>query len=47
VRDGTEWRFAAFHNTRVRPIGRGPATVLIWAVTDKLWRIFAPRKEDA
>src|SRR5215204_5672880 len=47
VREGTEWRFAAFHNTRVRPIGSGAATFLIWALTDKLWRIFAPGKEGA
>jgi uncharacterized protein (TIGR02246 family) len=42
-----EWRFAAFHNTRVRPIGSGPAGFLIWALTDKLWRIFASGKEGA
>ncbi len=45
VREGDEWRFAAFHNTRVRPISKGAAGVLIWALTDKLWRVFAPRKE--
>ena len=42
VREGTEWRFAAFHNSRVRPIGSNAATFLIWALTDRLWRIFAP-----
>jgi len=47
VREGTEWRFAAFHNSRVRPIGRSATTFLIWALTDRLWRIFAPRKKDA
>lgn len=47
VREGAEWRFAAFHNTRVRPIGRSLATFLIWALTDRLWRIFAPGKKDA
>jgi uncharacterized protein (TIGR02246 family) len=47
VREGDEWRFAAFHNTRVRPIGRGPATFLIWALTDKLWRLFGAGKEGA
>jgi uncharacterized protein (TIGR02246 family) len=45
VREGDEWRFAAFHNTRVRPIGKGAAGVLIWALTDKLWRVFVTRKE--
>ena len=45
VREADQWRFAAFHNTRVRPIGRGASTFLIWAVTDRLWRIFGPRPE--
>ena len=47
VREGAEWRFAAFHNSRVRPIGNNAATFLLWAVTDRLWRIFAPGKEGA
>ena len=47
VREGDGWRFAAFHNTRVRPIGGGVRAFLIWAVTDRLWRIFGPREEDA
>jgi uncharacterized protein (TIGR02246 family) len=47
VREGTRWRFAAFHNSRVRPIGRSAATFLIWALTDKLWRIFASGKENS
>jgi uncharacterized protein (TIGR02246 family) len=47
VREGIEWRFAAFHNSRVRPIGGNVATFLIWALTDRLWRIFAPGKEGA
>ena len=47
VRDGTEWRFAAFHNSRVRPIGSNPAAFLIWAITDRLWRILAPGKKGA
>ena len=46
VRREDEWRFAAFHNTRVRPIGRGARGFLIWAITDRLWRTFGP-KEDA
>jgi hypothetical protein len=43
-RDGV-WRFAAFHNTRVRPIGRGPSTFLVWALTDLLWKLFARKRE--
>lgn len=45
VRRGGGWRFAAFHNTRVRPIGRGPATFLIWALTDLLWKVFARNRK--
>ena len=44
VRHEGEWRFGAFHNSRVRPIGSG-AGFLIWAITDKLWRLFAPGKD--
>ena len=41
------WRFAAFHNTRVRPIGLGARTFLLWAITDRLWRIFGPGRNGA
>jgi uncharacterized protein (TIGR02246 family) len=47
VREGAEWRFAAFHNSRVRPIGSNAATFLLWAVSDRLWRTFAPGNENA
>jgi uncharacterized protein (TIGR02246 family) len=47
VREDAEWRFAAFHNSRVRPIGSNAATFLLWAVTDRLWRIFAPGKKGS
>lgn len=38
VRDEGQWRFAAFHNCRIRPISSG-AGFLVWAVTDLLWKI--------
>ncbi len=38
VKQDGEWRFTAFHNARVRPIGRGLAAFLIWALTDFLWK---------
>jgi len=47
VCEGTEWRFAAFHNSRVRPIGSNAVTFLLWAVTDRLWRTFAPGKKGS
>lgn len=46
VRHGDEWRFAAFHNSRVRPINSG-AGFVVWALTDKLWRLFAPGRKNA
>lgn len=45
-RDG-EWRFAAFHNSRVRPIGRGFVTFLLWTFTDLLWKVFGPGRSNA
>jgi uncharacterized protein (TIGR02246 family) len=47
VREDAAWHFAAFHNSRVRPIGRSAVTFLIWALTDKLWRIFALGKRNS
>jgi uncharacterized protein (TIGR02246 family) len=38
-RDG-RWRFTAFHNSRVRPISGGIAAFLVWAITDRLWKVF-------
>lgn len=43
TRESGGWRLAAFQNTRVRPIGSNAATFLIWALTDLLWRVFAPK----
>jgi len=47
VKRAEGWRFAAFHNTRVRPIGLGARTFLLWAITDRLWRIFGPGRNGA
>jgi uncharacterized protein (TIGR02246 family) len=44
VRKGDGWRFAAFHNTRVRPISRGARGFLLWAITDILWKAFGPKE---
>ena len=41
------WRFAAFHNTRVRPIGHGVRSFFVWAITDRLWRAFGPGRNGA
>jgi uncharacterized protein (TIGR02246 family) len=45
IHDGNEWRFTAFHNNRIRPIGPGRSGIL-WLVTDWLWRQFGPRQRD-
>lgn len=37
------WRFASFQNTRVRHIGTGARSALLWLVTDQLWKWFGPR----
>ena len=44
------WSFVSFQNTRIRPIGAGAASALLWLVPDRLWRLLfrlsstAPRK---
>lgn len=37
-RDGA-WRLVAFHNARVRPVGRRLPETLLWLVTEPLWRL--------
>ena len=44
MRDGGEWRLAAFQNTRIRPIGRNAAGTFVWILPDWLWKLFRPKK---
>ena len=37
VRSAGSWQLAAFQNTRLRPMGRSFAAVLLWNFTDWLW----------
>jgi uncharacterized protein (TIGR02246 family) len=39
------WKLAAFQNTRLRPMSRSFGAVLVWNVTDALWRLLI-RKSD-
>ena len=43
TREGGQWRLAAFQNTRVRPMGPGLISFLLWALTDLLWKVLGPR----
>lgn len=47
VRCNGEWLLTAFHNSRVRPIGRGFGTFLLWAFTDLLWKVSGTREGTA
>jgi uncharacterized protein (TIGR02246 family) len=50
VRDAGGWSFVSFQNTRIRPIGAGAVSALLWLVPDRFWRLVfrlsktAPRK---
>lgn len=37
------WRLAAFHNTRIRPMGAGFGAFLHWSIGDRLWRLLRIR----
>jgi uncharacterized protein (TIGR02246 family) len=39
VRDAGGWSFVSFQNTRIRPIGAGAVSALLWLVPDRLWRL--------
>jgi uncharacterized protein (TIGR02246 family) len=50
VREAGGWSFVSFQNTRIRPIGAGTTSALLWLLPDQLWRLLfrltktAPRK---
>lgn len=34
------WRFVAFHNTRIRPMGKTVGGTMAWLLFDRVWRWF-------
>ncbi|MGH3146963.1 MAG: SgcJ/EcaC family oxidoreductase, partial [Rubrobacter sp.] len=46
VRRDEGWRFAAFHNCRVRPIGSFGGFI-VWSLTDLMWKAFGPGRREA
>jgi uncharacterized protein (TIGR02246 family) len=39
VKDRDGWSFASFQNTRIRPIGAGAISALLWLIPDRLWAL--------
>lgn len=38
VKENGDWRFVAFHNTRIRPMGQTAGGTIAWLIFDRLWR---------
>lgn len=43
IKENGKWRFRAFHNTRVRPIGNGLRGLIPWVVADMAWGLLGPK----
>ena len=45
VKQNGEWRFTAFHNTRIRPIAQSIRNVIAWQLADLIWKLIASKRE--
>lgn len=45
VKRDDRWRFVAFQNTRVRPIGRNALGTLCWLIGDWFWKWCLPKSQ--
>jgi uncharacterized protein (TIGR02246 family) len=43
MQHGDDWRLTAFHNTRVRPVGRNAGGTFVWLLSDWLWKLLRPK----
>lgn len=39
VKEPDAWRFTAFHNTHIRPMGKTAGGTIAWLLFDRLWRM--------
>lgn len=44
TKDGSEWRLAAFQNTRLMPMGRSAGATFMLLLSDWLCKLFASKK---
>jgi uncharacterized protein (TIGR02246 family) len=44
VKQKGEWRFASFHNTRVRPISTSLRNFIAWRLADLFWTLLGTKK---
>lgn len=46
TKEAGEWRFVAFHNTRIRPMGQAAGGTIAWLLFDRLWRWFGTKRSN-
>jgi uncharacterized protein (TIGR02246 family) len=46
TKENGEWRFVAFHNTRIRPMGQDAGGTIAWLLFDRLWRWFGSKRSN-